>query len=161
MNPISGVDFHFLRGFASGSFYMAFQKVGFADIFGPAEFTVFGWTYAMGVFWATGGGSMVLLKERDLPEHEKGKSIDGFSFVKGLIAVAISAIFSACFNSRIEAGEPMAEAAVTRGNNPLFQNNVTYVVLHWGTTNSPNYYRCNTNHSCISDPGGNGNLLTC
>jgi len=31
----------------------------------------------------------------------------------------------------------MAEAAVARGMNPLFQNNVTYVVLLWGepTTN--------------------------
>ena len=35
------------------------------------------------------------------------------------------------------AGKPMAETAVSQGLNPLFQNNVTYVVLLWGglTTN--------------------------
>lgn len=239
MGAILGVIFHFLGGFASGSFYMAFKNVkkwawesywligglfswlivpplaaaltipGFADIIQDAENTVFGWTYTMGVLWGIGGltyglgirflgmslgnsvilgycaafgslipplyynyfpqegkisfsymmstdgGRMVLLgvlvclagivicgragmmKERDLPEHEKRKSIAEFSLVKGLIVATISGILSACFNFGIEAGKPMAEAAVRGGFNPLFQNNVTYVVLLWGglTTN--------------------------
>lgn len=239
MGAILGVIFHFLGGFASGSFYMAFKKVkkwawesywlvgglfswlivpplaayltipGFGEIIGNASPTVFGWTYTMGVLWgiggltyglgirylgmslgnsvilgytaafgslvpplyynafpqagkisfdhmmATEGGRMVLLgvlvclagiavcgyagvmKERDLPEEEKRKSIAEFSLVKGLIVATISGILSACFNFGIEAGKPMAEAAVTLGYNPLFQNNVTYVVLLWGglTTN--------------------------
>jgi len=239
MNALLGVIFHFLGGFASGSFYMAFKKVkkwswesywlvgglfswlivpplaawmtipGFADIIQQAEFTVFRWTYIMGVLWGIGGltyglgirflgmslgnsvilgycaafgslippiyynyfpqqgkvsfsymmstegGRMVLMgvvvclvgiaicgragvmKERDLPEEEKRKSIAEFSLVKGLIVATISGILSACFNFGIEAGKPMAEAAVELGYNPLFQNNVTYVVLLWGglTTN--------------------------
>jgi len=239
MNAILGVIFHFLGGFASGSFYMAFKKVknwawesywlvgglfswlivpplaavltipGFADIIRSAEFTVFTWTYIMGVLWgiggltyglgirflgmslgnsvilgycaafgslippifynyfpqagkisfsdmmSTSGGRMVLLgvlvclagiaicgragmlKEKDLSEEEKRKSIAEFSLVKGLIVATISGILSACFNFGIEAGKPMAEAAVVQGYNPLFQNNVTYVVLLWGglTTN--------------------------
>ena len=239
MNAILGIIFHFLGGFASGSFYMAFKKVkewawesywlvgglfswlivpplaaaltipGFPEIIESSEFTVFGWTYTMGVLWgiggltyglgirylgmslgnsvilgycaafgslippifynyfpqdgkisfsdmmASGGGRMVLLgvlvclggiaicgragimKERDLPEEEKRKSIAEFSLVKGLVVATISGILSACFNFGIEAGKPMAEAAVRLGYNPLFQNNVTYVVLLWGglTTN--------------------------
>jgi len=239
MSALLGVIFHFLGGFASGSFYMAFKKVkiwawesywligglfswlivpplaaaltipGFADIIDQAEFTVFRWTYIMGVLWGIGGltyglgirflgmslgnsvilgycaafgslipplyynyfpqpgkisfsymmsnegGRMVLLgvlvclvgificgragvmKESDLPEAEKRKSIAEFSLVKGLIVATISGILSACFNFGIEAGKPMAEAAVAQGYNPLFQNNVTYVVLLWGglTTN--------------------------
>lgn len=239
MNAILGVIFHFLGGFASGSFYMAFKKVkgwawesywligglfswlivpplaafltlpGFTDLIGNSDPTVFSWTYVMGVLWgiggltyglgirylgmslgnsvilgycaafgslippifynyypqngkisfsdmmATDGGRMVLLgvvvcltgificgkagvmKEKDLPEAEKRKSIAEFSLVKGLIVATISGILSACFNFGIEAGKPMAEAAVTLGHNPLFQNNVTYVVLLWGglTTN--------------------------
>jgi len=239
MNAILGVIFHFLGGFASGSFYMAFKKVKgwawesywligglfswlivpplaafltiphFGDIISQAEATVFGWTYVMGVLWGIGGltyglgirylgmslgnsvilgycaafgslippifynyypqagkisfshmmstdgGRMVLLgvvvcligivicgragmmKENDLPEDEKRKSIAEFSLVKGLIVATISGILSACFNFGIEAGKPMAEAAVKLGFNPLFQNNVTYVVLLWGglTTN--------------------------
>jgi L-rhamnose-H+ transport protein len=44
---------------------------------------------------------------------------------------------SSFFNFGIEAGKPMAEAAVEAGFNPLFQNNVTFVVVLWGglTTN--------------------------
>lgn len=239
MNAILGVIFHFLGGFASGSFYMAFKNVrkwawesywligglfswliipplaafltipGFGDIIQQSESTVFTWTYIMGVMWGIGGltyglgirflgmslgnsvilgycaafgslippifynyfpqegkvsfsymmstpgGRMVLLgvlvclagivicgragmmKENDLSEEEKRKSIAEFSLVKGLIVATISGILSACFNFGIEAGKPMAEAAVRLGYNPLFQNNVTYVVLLWGglTTN--------------------------
>lgn len=239
MGAILGVIFHFLGGFASGSFYMAFKNVkkwawesywlvgglfswlivpplaaaltipDFVEIIQDGENTVFGWTYTMGVLWGIGGltyglgirflgmslgnsvilgycaafgslipplyynyfpqdgkisfsymmstdgGRMVLLgvlvclagivicgragmmKERDLPEDQKRKSIAEFSLVKGLIVATISGILSACFNFGIEAGKPMAEAAVRAGHNPLFQNNVTYVVLLWGglTTN--------------------------
>jgi L-rhamnose-H+ transport protein len=239
MGAILGVIFHFLGGFASGSFYMAFKKVrewawesywligglfswlivpplaaaltipGFTDIIADADSNVFRWTYTMGVLWgiggltyglgirflgmslgnsvilgycaafgslippifynyfpqagkisfsdmmSTSGGRMVLLgvlvclvgiaicgragvmKESDLSEEEKRKSIAEFSLVKGLIVATISGILSACFNFGIEAGKPMAEAAVAQGYNPLFQNNVTYVVLLWGglTTN--------------------------
>lgn len=239
MGAILGVIFHFLGGFASGSFYMAFKKVkewswesywlvgglfswlivppvaaaltipGFMDIIQNAEGAVLSWTYIMGVLWGIGGltyglgirflgmslgnsvilgycaafgslippiyynyfpqpgkisfsymmstegGRMVLLgvlvcligificgragmlKEKDLSEAQKRKSIAEFSLVKGLIVATISGILSACFNFGIEAGKPMAESAVQLGYNPLFQNNVTYVVLLWGglTTN--------------------------
>lgn len=239
MGALLGVVFHFLGGFASGSFYMAFKKVrnwswetywligglfswliippvaaaltipGFADIISQADPTVIRWTYIMGVLWGIGGltyglgirflgmslgnsvilgycaafgslipplyynyfpqqgkvsfshmisssgGQMVLLgvfvcllgificgragvlKEKDLSEEQKKNSIAEFSLVKGLIVATISGILSACFNFGIEAGKPMAEAAVRAGYNPLFQNNVTYVVLLWGglTTN--------------------------
>lgn len=239
MGVILGVIFHFLGGFASGSFYMAFKNVrnwswetywlvgglfswlivpplaavltvpGFADIISNADSSVIRWTYTMGVLWGIGGltyglgirylgmslgnsvilgycaafgalippifynyypqagkvsfsdmtgsagGQMVLLgvfvcllgificgkagtsKEKDLPEEQKRKTIAEFSLVKGLIVATISGILSACFNFGIEAGKPMAETAVQQGFNPLFQNNVTYVVLLWGglTTN--------------------------
>lgn len=82
-------------------------------------------------------GRAGVLKEQDLSDDQKKKSIAEFSLVKGLIVATISGILSACFNFGIEAGKPMAEAAVHHGYNPLFQNNVTYVVLLWGglTTN--------------------------
>jgi L-rhamnose-H+ transport protein len=82
-------------------------------------------------------GKAGMLKEKDLPEAEKRKSIKEFNLVKGLVVATISGILSACFNFGIETGKPMAEAAVITGYNPLFQNNVTYVVLLWGglTTN--------------------------
>ncbi|HWA34271.1 MAG TPA: L-rhamnose/proton symporter RhaT, partial [Cyclobacteriaceae bacterium] len=82
-------------------------------------------------------GRAGMLKEKDLTPEEKKTSIKEFSLIKGLIVATISGILSACFNFGIEAGKPMAEEAVRLGFNPLFQNNVTYVVLLWGglTTN--------------------------
>jgi L-rhamnose-H+ transport protein len=77
-------------------------------------------------------GKAGMLKEKELPDEEKKKSVAEFSLVKGLIVAVFSGIMSACFNFGIEAGKPMAEAAVAEGMNPLFQNNVTFVVLLWG-----------------------------
>jgi L-rhamnose-H+ transport protein len=82
-------------------------------------------------------GRAGMMKENELPEEEKKKSVAEFSLVKGLMVAIASGILSSCFNFGIEAGKPMAETAVSMGLNPLFQNNVTYVVLLWGglTTN--------------------------
>lgn len=239
MNALLGVLFHFIGGFASGSFYIPFKKVkdwswesywivgglfswlivppvaawltvpGFADIITNTNASTLSWTYIMGVLWGIGGltyglgirylgmslgnsvilgycaafgalipsiyynyfpqagkisftdmmnsngGQLVLLgvlvcllgificgragvmKEREMSEAQKKQSIQEFNIVTGLIVATISGILSACFNFGIEAGKPMAEAAVQQGFNPLFQNNVTYVVLLWGglTTN--------------------------
>lgn len=239
MQVVLGIIFHFIGGFASGSFYLPFKKVknwswesywiigglfswlivppiaayltvpAFADIIRNTDGNVLQWTYTMGILWGIGGltyglgirflgmslgnsvilgycaafgslippiyynyfpqdgkvsfsqmlasdgGKMVLLgvlvclagiaicgvagmmKENELGEEQKKKSIAEFSLVKGLIVATISGILSACFNFGIEAGKPMANEAVVQGFNPLFQNNVTYVVLLWGglTTN--------------------------
>lgn len=82
-------------------------------------------------------GRAGVFKERELSEEEKKKSVAEFSIKKGITVAIISGILSACFNFGIESGQSMAEAAVATGMNPLFQNNVIYVVLLWGglTTN--------------------------
>lgn len=243
MGVILGVIFHFLGGFASGSFYIPYKKVkswswesywivgglfswlivpplaawitipGFSQIIVHAEPTTLGVTFLMGVLWGIGGltyglgirylgmslgnsvilgycaafgaliptiyynyfpdadkisfsqmlassgGQLVLLgvivcligivicgragvlKERDLPEEQRKQSIAEFSLTKGLIVATVSGILSACFNFGIEAGKPLAEEAVRLGYNPLFQNNVTYVVLLWGGL-STNFIWC-------------------
>ncbi|MEX6686197.1 L-rhamnose/proton symporter RhaT [Danxiaibacter flavus] len=239
MQVILGVIFHFIGGFASGSFYMPYKKVkgwawesywilgglfswlivpplaawltipGFSEIIKSTPSSVLAYTYFFGVLWGVGGltyglgvrylgmslgnsivlgfcsafGSLIpsiyynffpaegkttftemlntywgrwvlagvvvcllgiyvcgragMLKERELPEEEKKKSIKEFNLTKGLIVAIISGILSACFNFGIEAGKSMANVAVEKGMNPLYQNNVIYVVLLWGglTTN--------------------------
>lgn len=234
MQAILGIIFHFIGGFASGSFYMPFKKVkgwawesywiigglfswlivpplaawltlpGFSDIIKNAPSPSIQYTILFGVLWGIGGltyglgvrylgmslgnsvvlgfcsafgaivpsiyyaivptegktsivdmmtntwGQVVLLgviicllgiyisgragmmKENELPEEEKKKSVAEFNLVKGLIVAITSGVLSSCFNFGIEAGKPMAETAVSMGLNPLFQNNVTYVVLLWG-----------------------------
>src|SRR6187455_295578 len=85
MQVILGVLFHFIGGFASGSFYMPYKKVkgwswesywivgglfswlivppiaawltipGFAEIISSANGTVLGITFLMGILWGIGG----------------------------------------------------------------------------------------------------------
>src|SRR5450432_1486989 len=239
MQAIVGVIFHFIGGFASGSFYMPYKKVRgwawenywiigglfswlivpplaawltiphFTDIIHGSSAAVFGYTFLFGILWGFGGltyglgvrylgmslgnsvvlgfcsafGALVpaiyynffpsagktslqdllnnhwgriilfgvavclfgiflcgragMLKEKELPEEKKKSSVAEFNLVKGLIVAIISGILSACFNFGIEAGKPMAKAAVELGYNPLFQNNVIFVVILRGglTTN--------------------------
>lgn len=234
MGIVLGVIFHFIGGFASGSFYVPFKKVkgwswesywivgglfswlivpplaawltlpGFSSIIKNTSPDVIFYTIIFGVLWGIGGltyglgvrylgmslgnsvvlgfcsafgalvpsiyynlfpaagkttltemvtstwGQVVLagvvlcllgiytcgragvLKEREMGEEEKKKSVAEFSLVKGLIVAVASGILSSCFNFGIEAGKPMAETAISMGLNPLYQNNVTYVVLLWG-----------------------------
>ncbi|MFN8254435.1 MAG: L-rhamnose/proton symporter RhaT [Bacteroidales bacterium] len=82
-------------------------------------------------------GRAGMKKEQEISPEASKQSVKEFSLVKGLIIAVISGILSAFFNFGIESGKPMAEAAVHAGFNPLFQNNVTFVVLLWGglTTN--------------------------
>lgn len=243
MQIILGVIYHFIGGFASGSFYMPYKKVkgwhwenywivgglfswlivpplaawitvpGFAEIIRAASFDTIKYTLLFGVLWGFGGltyglgvrylgmslGNSVVLgfcsafgalvpsiyynfypapgkttfndllttswgqvvlagvilcllgiyicgragmrKEKELSEEHKKKSVAEFSLVKGLIVAIFSGIMSACFNFGIEAGKPMAEAAVAADMNPLYQNNVTYVVLLWGGL-STNFIWC-------------------
>jgi L-rhamnose-H+ transport protein len=234
MQVFLGIIFHFIGGFASGSFYMPFKKVrnwhwenywiigglfswlivppiaamltlpGFSSIILAASPATIGITLLFGVLWGFGGltyglgvrylgmslgnsvvlgfcsafGALVpsiyynffphqgktslhdllsnrwglivlagvavclagiyicgragVLKERELPEEKKKKSVEEFNLVKGLTVAIFSGILSACFNFGIEAGKPMAAAAVASGMSALYQNNVTYVVLLWG-----------------------------
>lgn len=239
MQVLFGVLYHSIGGFASGSFYMPFNKVrgwawesywiigglfswliipplaawitvpGFAEIIKASSVQILTITYMMGIMWGIGGltyglgirylgmslgnsvvlgftsafgalvpaiyynfvptegkvsftdmlassgGQLVLLgvfvclagiaisgkagmmKENEISDEQKRISIKDFSLGKGLIIAIFSGILSAFFNYGIEAGKPLAEAAVTSGYNPLFQNNVTFVVILWGglTTN--------------------------
>ncbi len=239
MNAILGVVFHFIGGFASGSFYIPFKKVkhwawesywivagffswlivpsiaayltvpDFLSIIQSTSNDVLLATFFMGVLWGIGGltfglamrylgmslgmsialgycsvfgalippiyrdlftnattntfslmlksssGLFVLagivvclvgificgkagsMKEKELSDEQKKVVIKEFNLWKGIAVATVSGILSACFNFGIEAGKPMAEVAVQNGNNPLFQNNVTFVVLLWGgiTTN--------------------------
>jgi L-rhamnose-H+ transport protein len=255
MQILLGVIFHFIGGFASGSFYMPYKKVkgwawesywiigglfswlivpplaawltlpGFAEIIRHASLSTIQYTVLFGVLWGIGGltyglgvrylgmslgnsvvlgfcsafgalvptiyynffpttgkttftglltsrwGQVVLigvglcllgiyicgragmLKERELSEEQKKASVAEFSLGKGLVVAIASGILSSCFNFGIEAGKPMADAAVAAGLNPLYQNNVAYVVLLWGGL-STNFIWClilNTGNKTFRD----------
>lgn len=239
MQAIFGVIFHFIGGFASGSFYIPYKRVkgwawetywivggifswlfvpllaawltipDFMGIIKATDGSTLCWTYILGLLWGVGGltfglglrylgislgqsvalgftsafGALIppiyrdlftdgtggetfsgmiassggryvllgvlvcllgilicgragLLKEKDL-NGKKQEAIAEFNVKKGLVLAIISGILSACFNFGLEAGKPMAIAAEAAGANPLFRNNVVFVVVLWGglTTN--------------------------
>lgn len=82
-------------------------------------------------------GRAGIMKEKELSKEQKEASVKEFNLRTGLTVAVISGILSACFNYGIEAGKAMAQAAEATGSNPLFRNNVTFVVILWGglTTN--------------------------
>lgn len=77
-------------------------------------------------------GKAGMMKENELSEEQKKKSISEFNLVKGLAVAILSGILSSFFNFGIEAGKPLADEAVLSGHDPLYQNNVTFVVILWG-----------------------------
>jgi L-rhamnose-H+ transport protein len=245
MQALFGVIFHALGGFASGSFYMPFNKVkkwswetywlvgglfswlimpplaayltipGFMDIIRDASDQVIAATYILGVLWGIGGltyglgirylgmslgnsvilgvtaafGSLVppivydyfpkdgaetfsqminstggllvlvgvavslvgiaitgwagILKDREMGQEEKEKSVKEFSLVKGLVVAIVSGVLSSFFNFGLEAGRSITNVAASMpdqlfdGSSHLFGSNVTFVVVLWGglTTN--------------------------
>jgi L-rhamnose-H+ transport protein len=118
------------------NFYPVAGKVSFTDMLSYSG----GRLVLLGVLICLIGiafsGRAGMLKEKDFASGHEDKDKD-FSLVKGLIIAIISGVLSSFFNFGIEAGKPMAEEAVAQGFNPLFQNNVTYIVILWGglTTN--------------------------
>lgn len=112
-------------------------KISFTDMLASSG----GQLVLFGVFVCLTGiaisGMAGMMKEGELSDEEKKKSVAEFSLVKGLIIAVLSGILSSFFNFGIEAGKPLADAAVVAGYNPLYQNNVTFVVIMWGglTTN--------------------------
>ena len=264
MQAILGVFFHFLGGFASGSFYIPYKKVKgwawesywivgglfswlivpfvaalltvphFMDIIRHTDTLTLLWTYIMGLLWGIGGltfglsmrylgmslgmavalgfcsafgalippiyrnlfttdtkdtftamlhtqsglwilaGVVVCLlgilicgragmrKEKEVTDLEKKDSIQEFNLTKGLTVATISGILSACFNFGIEAGKSMAAEAVHQGANPLFQNNVVFIIILWGglTTNFIWCMILNTRNKTFGDYGNKKTPLT-
>jgi L-rhamnose-H+ transport protein len=77
-------------------------------------------------------GKAGMMKENELSDEKKKRSISEFNLVKGLAVAILSGILSSFFNFGIEAGKPFADEAVLSGHDPLYQNNVTFVVILWG-----------------------------
>ncbi|ASU32380.1 L-rhamnose/proton symporter RhaT [Mucilaginibacter xinganensis] len=128
MGIIFGVFFHFIGGFASGSFYIPYKKVkgwawesfwivggifswlivppiaayltipGFAEIISSTGFEVLKWTYLMGVLWGIGGLTY------GLGVRYLGVSL-GSTIILGLCAVFGSLVPSVYYNFVPQAGK--------------------------------------------------------
>ncbi|MDI1249128.1 MAG: L-rhamnose/proton symporter RhaT [Lacunisphaera sp.] len=78
-----------------------------------------------------------LTKEREMSAADKQKAIAEFNFKKGLIVATFSGIMSACFAFALTAGNPIGEAALAAGTDPIWTGLPKLVVVLLGgfTTN--------------------------
>ncbi|WP_298499841.1 L-rhamnose/proton symporter RhaT [uncultured Algibacter sp.] len=114
------------------NFYPEAGKVSFTDMLGSSG----GQLVLLGVLVCLIGiglsGKAGIMKENELTDEQKKESVLEFNLVKGLIVAVLSGILSSFFSFGIEAGKPLADAAVEAGYDHLFANNVTFVVILWG-----------------------------
>lgn len=98
--------------------------------------TTSGLTTIIGVFVCLVGigiaGLAGIYKERELDESAQKESVAEFNLSKGLIVAIISGILSACFAFGLQAGQPIAEHAISLGTKEIFQNNAVLVWILWG-----------------------------
>jgi len=78
-----------------------------------------------------------VLKERQLTEKQKKQAIKEFALVKGFIVAVFAGIMSACMAFAIQAGKPIAQAALEAGTKAIYQNNPVFIFAMGGgfTTN--------------------------
>ncbi len=82
-------------------------------------------------------GMAGMSKEREMPEAEKKKAIEEFSFIKGILVATFSGIMSAGMSYGIAAGKPIAELArianlkhgATEEFANLWQNTPVFIVI--------------------------------
>jgi L-rhamnose-H+ transport protein len=95
----------------------------------------------LGVFICLAGIAVAayagLTKEREMPEAEKKKAIQEFSFGKGILVATFSGVMSACFSFALTAGAPIGEASAAAGTDTLWTGLPKLVVVLLGgfTTN--------------------------
>lgn len=78
-----------------------------------------------------------LTKEREMPDAEKKKSIAEFNFKKGILVATFSGVMSSCMAFGIAAGNPIGDASLAAGTNPIWTGLPKLVVVLLGgfTTN--------------------------
>ncbi|UMB54114.1 L-rhamnose/proton symporter RhaT [Lutibacter sp. A64] len=114
------------------NFFPEYGRTSFTDMLGNTG----GQLVLFGVFVCLAGialsGKAGMMKESELSDEDKKKTIAEFDLVKGLVVAILSGILSSFFNFGIELGKPLADAAIEGGSNPLYANNITFVVILWG-----------------------------
>jgi L-rhamnose-H+ transport protein len=78
-----------------------------------------------------------VLKERELTEEQKRRAIKEFALIKGFMVAVFAGIMSACMAFAIQAGKPIAQAALEAGTKAIYQNNPVFIFAMGGgfTTN--------------------------
>lgn len=60
------------------------------------------------------------LRAQNMTEEQKRAAVKDFALGKGLFVALLAGVMSACFSLGLEAAEPLKDAAINMGSNPLF-----------------------------------------
>lgn len=77
-------------------------------------------------------GYAASLKNKDMSEEEKKAAVKEFALKKGILIAILAGVMSACFNFGLTAGEPLKQAALDNGTNPLFAKNPVIMFVTFG-----------------------------
>jgi L-rhamnose-H+ transport protein len=77
-------------------------------------------------------GYAASLKNKDMTDEEKKAAVKEFALKKGILIAILAGVMSACFNFGLTAGEPIKQAALDHGTNPLFAKNPVIMVVTLG-----------------------------
>jgi L-rhamnose-H+ transport protein len=77
------------------------------------------------------------LKSKNMSEEERRAAVKEFALKKGILIAILAGVMSACFNFGLTAGQPIKDAALNLGTNPLFAKNpvIMFVTLGGFITN--------------------------
>lgn len=77
------------------------------------------------------------LKGKNMSDEEKKAAVKEFALKKGILIAILAGVMSACFNFGLTAGQPIKDAALAAGTNPLFASNpvILFVTLGGFLTN--------------------------
>jgi L-rhamnose-H+ transport protein len=77
-------------------------------------------------------GYAASLKGKNMTEEEKKAAIKEFALKKGILIAILAGVMSACFNFGLTAGQPIKDAALNLGTNPLFAKNPVIMFVTFG-----------------------------
>ena len=82
-------------------------------------------------------GYAASLKGKNISDEEKKAAVKEFALKKGILIAILAGVMSACFNFGLTAGQPIKDAALRFGTNPLFAKNpvIMFVTLGGFITN--------------------------
>jgi L-rhamnose-H+ transport protein len=98
--------------------------------------TLSGWVLLLGVSISLAGiavcGWAGYLKEQNLTDEQKRKSIKEFAFRKGVPLAVLAGCMSACFAIALDMGKPIAEIAASEGASEILKNTPVYIFAMGG-----------------------------
>lgn len=72
------------------------------------------------------------LKNKGLNKQQLNNAVKDFALKKGLFIAIMAGVMSACFNFGFQASKPIEDIALAHGTNPLFQKNISLIIILLG-----------------------------